>query len=266
MSSSSSSPQSPVLGRWALDRLVSVPGCAFTLHEGHDAEDPARRALVASTPAHVEPLAVIEARLRALSPAGVIAVAREGERDVLVEARPPGQPSTAIPLDENNAWALIEAVGRALEALHARGLALGALRPELVFVDDAGRWTGWSPLSELFFRSVAPSERARYPHDHVYIAPEVLDGSAFDARADWFCLAACAARWLTGRYPFPGASYVLRSVAILRGALAPAVAAALPPSLRAALSADPADRGHAVPRRAPCTRRPPARSAACTRR
>jgi serine/threonine protein kinase len=230
-------------GRFSVDESLAG-SWEWGLHAGTAADG--RRVLIATTAPHGEPTEAIAARLGE-GRGALLAVEREqmGERpvDVLVEVRPEGEPIAGM-LDEADATRLVgEAVG-SIEALHATGLVVGSLRPELIFVDGGGRLSGLAPFSELFFRGIAPlSTGLRYPFDDLYMAPELVRGAAPEPASDVFCLAASFLRWRLGRYPFPGDSFLERIRALASGRLRAEVGAlTLPPAIRQALAPHPRQR------------------------
>ncbi|HUJ63324.1 MAG TPA: hypothetical protein VLX92_32720, partial [Kofleriaceae bacterium] len=101
---------------------------------------------------------------------------------------------------------------------HARGIVLGGLRPELVYIDGE-RVTGIAPRCDVFHATMSkPDYGVPLCFPHVYFAPEVLarPEEPPTAAADVFALAAMIAYWHTGKHPFEG-EYTANVVAIVSG-------------------------------------------------
>ena len=143
--------------------------------------------------------------------------------DVLVEALPPGQPSHEVRLRPGDikplAMALIETLGRA----HARGLSVFGVRPELVYVKPQGEawvFSGLVPRAERFISTARPLSRGARPlFPTPYLAPELIthpSGGATPA-SDIFALCLTLWRWMTGAYPYEGATAFDVVMAITQG-------------------------------------------------
>jgi hypothetical protein len=164
--------------------------------------------------------------------------------DVLIEAEPEGVPldrwqSESVAVKRTVARELCEAVREA----HDRGLVLGAIRPELVYLDGSGL-AGITPRAERFFAGATERTYGVPPcFDEVYLAPEQLSLRAPGPPADVFSLGATLTRLLTGRPPFAGASMMERMSAALRGRhIALEAAGPLAAPLAAAMSVEPGTR------------------------
>lgn len=220
---------------------------SWGLRAGHDASDPTRRMLIATTAPHVEPIDRVKQRFAAAA-GRVVLIDRQvhdgRDVDVLIEARPTGTPSTARAQDAAQSRTLLTAAAREIERLHREGFVIGSLRPELVFVDHESRLTGIAPFSEIFFRGIAPeSTPNRYPFEDLYMAPELVRVEEAGPAADVFCVAACFVRWQTGRYPFAGETFIERMMSLATSRLHPSIdATTLPASIVSGLSSNPADR------------------------
>ena len=97
---------------------------------------------------------------------------------------------------------LVLGLCRALAPLHQSGLVHGDLKPDNVIVDPSGR------VRLIDFGLVrTEGEEADWPSGTVpYIAPEVLQGKAADARSDLYSLGAMLFELVTGRPPYIGAA------------------------------------------------------------
>jgi serine/threonine protein kinase len=111
----------------------------------------------------------------------------------------------ALSLDET--LLIIEQVGRALHALHKRGIIHGNLTPQAVFFTGHGE----VKLGEFLVRSVLVSIQD-YQHildENVprclYMAPEQFRGM-LNAKTDQYALSCLAYVLLTGRVPFAGSA------------------------------------------------------------
>ncbi|MEZ4410972.1 MAG: hypothetical protein R3A52_31510 [Polyangiales bacterium] len=118
-----------------------------------------------------------------------------------LSATRPWREATLSPVE---ALAALARVGRCLAGLHARGLAHGDLREEMLRVDDAGAVTLLFPA-----HAVAPGAvlRARlhpggaHAAAVAFAAPESVAGATATPAADVYSLAALAYATLTGRAP-----------------------------------------------------------------
>jgi hypothetical protein len=127
----------------------------------------------------------------------------------LVEDEPAGRPAADAKLDRAAAkWIVLEAALIA-RAAHARGVVLGGLRPELIYVwGTLPQLVGIAPRAERFWMTArSPSPGVAPPFPQLYVAPESLR-RPFDPptpAADAFSLYAILAHWLAGEHPFEGA-------------------------------------------------------------
>jgi serine/threonine protein kinase len=95
------------------------------------------------------------------------------------------------------AYAILRAVARAIDAMHAEGRVHGALRPQSIELGSgtSARITDWvAGRHEAGLEEVADAVE--------YLAPERLAGAAADPAADQFSFALIAYRMLLGRSPF----------------------------------------------------------------
>ncbi|SIR30234.1 bifunctional protein-serine/threonine kinase/phosphatase [Pseudacidovorax sp. RU35E] len=100
--------------------------------------------------------------------------------------------------------ALLDQIGRGLQALHGREMLHQDLRPENVMIDRAGT----ARLIDLASAHVAGLAEGRgplaadAPGTLQYMAPEYLLGQGGSARSDLFALAALGYQTLTGQLPY----------------------------------------------------------------
>jgi hypothetical protein len=124
----------------------------------------------------------------------------------MVEDEPAGAPVT--PADRATAvWIVLE-TARIVRAAHARGVAIGGLRPELIYGwGTLPQLAGVAPRCERFWITAkSPSPGVVSPFPCFYLAPELLR-RPFDPpapAADVFSLYAILAHWLAGEHPFEG--------------------------------------------------------------
>ncbi|MCS7001612.1 MAG: protein kinase, partial [Dehalococcoidia bacterium] len=98
---------------------------------------------------------------------------------------------------------IAEGVAEALDFAHARGFVHGGLEPDHVWVDANGAAIvdniGVAPLIWL----LPAAKRAAVFQEHVWIAPEQLDGEPATTRSDVFAFAAMVYELVTGRRAYP---------------------------------------------------------------
>jgi hypothetical protein len=102
------------------------------------------------------------------------------------------------PLPAAKAFPLVAGVGRALEALHAAGLAHGEVRPENII--EVG--LGVTKLADRHLARLLPARLRDTFAAPLYLSPERAMGQPLDASSDVFALGAVAYRLLTGRDAF----------------------------------------------------------------
>jgi hypothetical protein len=132
------------------------------------------------------------------------------ESDALAEEEPDGRPSSelALPLRPDEAVALATQVAAVLERVHAAGLVLRFLRPELIYViqqDGRTALGGIAPRADLFVIGASAAYGAKPLFGQLFAAPEVLAmQKGITPAADVFSLCAALGLWLTGEHPFAG--------------------------------------------------------------
>ena len=102
------------------------------------------------------------------------------------------------PLPGPQALRLVAGVGRALESLHAAGLAHGAVRPDNILLLGSGA----PKLADRGLSRFIPAGTCEVFATPLYLSPERAMGQRVDASADVFALGAVAYRLLTGRDAF----------------------------------------------------------------
>lgn len=108
--------------------------------------------------------------------------------------------------DYNQILSCLAQILRALHSLHDQGYLHGDLKPENILVvrgvplfrDDAVKLIDFGLAKHL--GHIDPKQR---PSGTIhFMAPEMLQGKSYDARADLFALGVCLYRMLAGHYPF----------------------------------------------------------------
>lgn len=108
--------------------------------------------------------------------------------------------------DYNQILSCLVQVLRALHYLHTQGFLHGDLKPENIlavrgtplFQEDAVKLIDFG-LAKHLGEIKADARPSGTIH---FMAPEVISGKSYDARADLFALGVCLYRMLAGRYPF----------------------------------------------------------------
>ncbi|MFN2469934.1 MAG: protein kinase [Gaiellaceae bacterium] len=105
-------------------------------------------------------------------------------------------------LDDERSLSVLEAVARALDAAHTRGLVHRDVKPanvlisgEIVYLTDFG-------LTKTVADETRLTSTGQFMGSVDYVAPEQIEGKALDGRADVYALACMAYRLLTGRLPY----------------------------------------------------------------
>jgi len=238
-----------------------------------------------------------EARAAAqLSHPNVVTVHEVGEADgapFLAMELVDGTTLTRWLRDEPRTWRAIANVlaqaGRGLAAAHARGLVHRDFKPDNVLVDRSGR----ARVADFgLARTAQPGVRGESQRDAIlaaatattvlaggtphtlaspatalagtpaYLAPELLDGAAPDARSDQYAFGVAAFEALYGAHPFAGATAEAMWAAMAAGTIKQVrgnVPAWLDRHVRRALAVDPAERWDSVAALADAIERGPRR-------
>ena len=138
----------------------------------------------------------------------------------LLEGQPLSEKLRGGPLPAHEAVSLLLPVLDALAALHARGIVHRDLKPTNVFLTSYGV----KLLDFGLARVVADDVAATAPDltmtgqvvgTPAYMAPEQLDGSSVDVRADLFAAGVLLFEMVTGRSPFAAATTIASMHAVL---------------------------------------------------
>ena len=182
-------------------------------------------------------------------------IAEDGDQLFLVMELLEGQPLSeqlqAGSVSPHDALSVLLPVLEALEALHARGIVHRDLKPSNVFVTSYGV----KLLDFGLARPVAGDVAATAPDltlagqvvgTPAYMAPEQLDGSPVDVRADLFAAGVLLFEMVAGRSPFAAATTMASMHAVLYerppALTGSAAVEALDRVVRRALEKKPADR------------------------
>ncbi|MDT4942056.1 MAG: serine/threonine protein kinase, bacterial, partial [Pseudonocardiales bacterium] len=106
-------------------------------------------------------------------------------------------------LEGDQALALLEQVGAALDAAHASGLIHRDVKPGNILVDGARAWLADFGLAKHAATVHSLSRDHSFAGTVDYIAPEQIQGGDVDNRADVYALGCVLFQSLTGRTPFP---------------------------------------------------------------
>ncbi|MBK6734501.1 MAG: protein kinase [bacterium] len=107
-------------------------------------------------------------------------------------------------------------IGSALAAVHAAGLLHRDIKPANIVRDADGRFV-LTDFGLGLARREAPAATMAIAGSPMYMAPELLFGSAPDARADIYALGMLVWYALTGRHPFPAGTLESLRVAAANG-------------------------------------------------
>ncbi len=154
---------------------------------------------------------------------------------------------------------ILEQLVAGIAYAHSKGFIHGTLKPAnvLLYTEDTMQVAGFGLMHMLQQRGIEPNAQ---PYTHLlsiadtflaapeYIAPEVVQGQAVDARSDIYSLACILFELLSGQPPFRGEKplevarqHVTQSIPSLRK-LSPDVPVALSSVVHQALERDPAQR------------------------
>jgi eukaryotic-like serine/threonine-protein kinase len=125
-----------------------------------------------------------------------------------------------VPLQRNQAFAVIRDVGAAIAHAHSRGVVHGDINPQNIFITTPGelRVLDFGASHRLIAGAVSPDAQTA-PGGFAtpgYASCQVLEGTRPDARDDVFALACVAYLLLCGRHPFPGCTALQARAAGLR--------------------------------------------------
>jgi TolB-like protein/predicted Ser/Thr protein kinase len=170
-------------------------------------------------------------------------IAEDADQVFLVMELLEGQPLSEVleqegPQSPIDALALLLPALEALQALHATGIVHRDLKPSNVFVTPHGVKLLDFGLARSMVDDATATVADLTMHGQVvgtpaYMAPEQLDGSVVDRRADLFAAGALLFEMVTGRSPFAAASNLASMHAVLYER---------PPALTGASSVDAVDR------------------------
>ncbi len=120
------------------------------------------------------------------------------------------------PLTAAEAVRLGREIGSALAAVHAAGLLHRDIKPANIVRDADGRFV-LTDFGLGLARREAPAATMAVAGSPMYMAPELLFGSAPDARADIYALGMLVWYALAGRHPFPASSLEALRIAAANG-------------------------------------------------
>lgn len=136
----------------------------------------------------------------------------ESRYDALVEEEPAGEPWTS-----GDPVATGLELAATIREAHARGLVLGGVRPEVVYVDGDDRLGGVAPRCEPFLARATTRCHGVAPcFEHFFVSPEQLALQPKSPADDVFALAATIAMIEAVEHPFEG-SYADNAIAIATG-------------------------------------------------
>ena len=182
-------------------------------------------ALLAVTSPQVQPLARTAAEL-ALDLPGVTPLLAVGPvdsaapLDALVETEPAGAPLSALaPLARADVIAIGIDLAELAARVHARGLALGGLRPELCYAErrpDGLALSAVAPRAIGFFRTGGRIDAGNVPAFDLAFEPVdlLLAGRPPSPASDVFTLAGALGWLASGRLAFPGENWAQQANAM----------------------------------------------------
>ncbi len=214
------------------DRLRAGAGDA--VHRGTLARDPSVQLLVTLTGPHGTPAKDLPMVPAVDGIAPLEWVGANGDpalpyADALVERLPAGRAaSERAPMPMPALARLGAALARVTAAVHAAGSRVDGIRPELVFLDDDGTFTGIAPRGPRFIASSQQRGPGVRSYHVPYLAPEALAQLKPEPASDVFALCATLFVIGSGWHPFGD---LARTTEIVSGILS---------GKRAAWSGDPA--------------------------
>lgn len=195
-------------------------------YRGVASAEPGERVLIAVTAPQIQPFERTAAAL-AFDLPGVTPLLSVGLVDsafplhALIEAEPAGTPLSALPVPLPPAEVIALGIDLAELAAraHARGLALGGLRPELCYAEQGPGGLALSavaPRAIGFFHTGGSIDAFNEPaFDRVFEPPDVtLSGRPASPASDVFTLAGALGYLASGRTAFPGESWGQQAVAM----------------------------------------------------
>lgn len=185
-------------------------GAADAVYRGYT--DSGTRVLVTFTMRHDESYDELTERLRfaheRIAPLLYLGRSEAGRGfiDELVEMEPVGRSIIeSAPLSEAAAIRVGIDVAAVLETFHEQSVVLGGLSPEVIYVDDALRFTQLTPRSRRFVATVDLQSGGPTSYGLPYSGYEALVlGRGSDERGDIFALCASLFHAVTGKHPFGG--------------------------------------------------------------
>jgi serine/threonine-protein kinase len=170
-----------------------------------------------------------------------------------LEGRPLRDEIAAGPIAPERAIAIAVAVGRALEAAHAKGVIHRDIKPENIFVlarDELAIKVLDFGIAKIVDGPLAKqiTQSGTALGTPTYMAPEQLDGQNLDGRVDVYALAIVVYEMLVGRAPYAeetaarGVWRRMNEVPILPDEIVDALPAGIDDLLALALDPDPARR------------------------
>jgi hypothetical protein len=164
--------------------------------------------LVTLTTRHASPYAQLANQLR-LAFVGIaslesIGAAQAPYDDMMIERLPAGQPATDVArLPVQSLAQLGAAIADVLAQVHGANTVIGGVQPELIYVDDDGRFTGLVPRGPRFINSAPQPIRGLRSYRVPYIGHEGLVLGQRPSRAtDVFALCASLFVLGSGTHPF----------------------------------------------------------------
>jgi hypothetical protein len=118
-------------------------------------------------------------------------------------------------LDPNRAAAIVQNIGAALDAAHARGLVHRDVKPANVLLEgsdasEVAYLTDFGLIKETAAQTAALTQSGHFVGTVDYIAPEQAQGEPVDARTDVYALGCVLFEVLTGEVPYPRPSTVAK--------------------------------------------------------
>jgi hypothetical protein len=182
-------------------------GSSDEVREGTLVGSPDIRVLITLTAQHTESHATIASRMRlelkGIAPLLYVGPAREPYVDALVERLPAGRPARdSAPWSSASAMRLGYALATVVARIHAAGELVGAIRPELVYVDDNRDLSALVPRGPRFIATAAQPMHGRRTYAVPYSDGTALTTLQPSAASEVFAIAATLFTLRTGSHPF----------------------------------------------------------------